>query len=309
MISHSFISRAAKLSRDFIYSLFGGVNPVNITATPQASGVLWHSNSSTVVVGEIINVSAIGVMTLYSTPRFEIYAGGIPNFSDYSYMPDQWLRKCDGQNYDSERDLQRSLVTENYNLNGVELTYYATSYDTQYDKIFGEDGDRRFIRKFLVQSWFQLQQEDKMWTKFAMMGIDNFVIYVSKDHFRDAATYGDALIKGNLGVDTFSKIVPKTGDVIKSNFNNYFYEITNVKEEAWMPLLSKSYIWELNVKPFIDRHILLSADTAASMESVSAYTNKQDIFNIKDDLASKISAIDYQPKVCDRPSRDPFNGW
>jgi hypothetical protein len=86
----------------------------------------------------------------YVSSYYQISAGGIPNYKDISKMPTQWLRKCNGQNYDNERKLYRKLTTEAYNKFGVCMTYYVVSYDTQYDKIYGEDNDRSLLLRELI---------------------------------------------------------------------------------------------------------------------------------------------------------------
>ena len=257
----------------------------------------------------IVNLDASSMM-LYSSPYFQIQAGSIPNFLDTDDMPTQWLRKCDGMNYDSEREMYRDLTTEVYNKHGICMTYYVTTYDTQYDRIWGEDNNRRFSRKFEFMAFYPLQSEEKMWTKFAVQGVDEFSIYISKDHYREACTYGQPKVRGNIGKNTYDIIVPKEGDVVQSMFNNYLYEIANVKEEAMMIHLNKRYVWELVVRPYMDEHISLDADTSASMGTISAFTNTNpDILNISDVVIAADIPVAYVPKSCERASSNPFNGW
>lgn len=249
-------------------------------------------------------------LDLYVSPYYEVYAGGIPNYLDSSDMPNEWLRKCDGQDYDNERELHRDFVTEAYNKFGICMTYYIVSYDTKYDRIWGEDNNRRFIRKFEFMAFYPLQQEEKMWTKFGINGLDEFSIYVSKDHYREACTYGQSQVRGNIGKSTYPVYVPKTGDVVQSMFNSYLYEIVNVKEESMMIHLNKRYTWELIVRPYMDEFISMDADTSASMGTISAFSNViPDIFDIKNDVISAAEPINYEPKSCERPARDPFSGW
>jgi hypothetical protein len=246
----------------------------------------------------------------YVSPYYEVLAGSIPNWDDGDDMPDQWLRKCDGQNYDNERELYRDLVTEAYNRFGVCMTYYVLSYDTQYDKIYGEDNDRRFSRRFDIMAYYPLQIEEKFWSKFAVAGNDEFSLFVSKDHFREASTYGDSQVSGNIGPNTYPVYIPKTGDVVQSQYNSYLYEITNVKEEAMMIHLNKRYVWELVVRPFIDENLNLDPVTSASMAEVAKFINvKPDIFDIHNEVISAAAADAYVPKSCELPSRNPFGGW
>ena len=253
---------------------------------------------------------ASSILQLYTSPYYQVEAGGIANFLDTSDMPDEWLRKCDGQDYENERETYRDLTTEAYNKFGVCLTYYIVSYDTKYDKIWGEDNNRRFIRKFDIMGFYPLNTEEKMWTKFAIQGIDEFSIFVSKDHFRVACTYGDTKVVGNIGPGTYPIYVPKVGDVIQSLYNKYLYEITAIKEEAMMVHLSKRYVWELVVKPYMDEHLSLDPTTSASMGNVSAFVDTNpDILNVSNQAISAAAATAYKPKSCELSPRDPFAGW
>jgi len=247
---------------------------------------------------------------LYVSPYYSVQAGGIPNFLDNDDMPTEWIRKCDGQDYDSERELYRNLITEAYNKFGICMTYYIVSYDTQYDKIWGEDNNRRFTRKFEFMAFYPLKSEEKLWTKFAISGIDEFSIFVAKDHYRIASTYGQSTVRGNIGENTYPVYVPKTGDIVQSMFNSYLYEITNVKEEAMMIHLNKRYVWELIVRPYMDEHISLESTTSASMGTISAFANViPDILDVSQEAISAAENNAYVPKSCERPPRDPFNGW
>lgn len=293
---------------DAIVSNYTGFSPA-VTGICTAYPTVCEIHYSIHNIAQEVAVSA-SVLQLYSSPYFEVQAGGIPNFLDISDMPTQWIRKCDGQNYDNERELHREFVTEAYNKFGICMTYYIVSYDTQYDRIWGEDNNRRFSRKFEFMAFYPLQTEEKMWTKFGINGIDQFSIFVSKDHYRVASTFGQTQVRGNIGQGTYPVYVPKTGDVVQSMFNSYLYEITAVKEEAMMVHLNKRYTWELVVRPYMDEFISMDADTSASMGTISAFTNViPDIFDIRNDAISASMAMAYDPKSCERPTRDVFGGW
>lgn len=260
------------------------------------------------LVGTTVRPSSV-ILEFYVSPYYTVNAGGIPNYRDISKMPTVWLRKCNGHDYENERRLYRKVLTESYNKFGVCMTYYMVSYDTQYDRIWGEDNDRRFIRKFDVMCYFPLQTEEKLWTKFSIEGQDNFSMFCSKDHFRAACTYGQQQVRGNIGKNTYSTYVPKTGDVIQSKYNSYLYEILTVKEESMMMHLNKKYTWELIVKPYLNESISLDTDTSASMGSVSANTGGIDIFDISQDAISAAVPVNYDPKSCERDPQLPYFGW
>jgi hypothetical protein len=189
------------------------------------------------------------------------------------------------------------------------MTYYVVSYDTQYDKIYGEDNDRRFIRKFDIMCYFPLQTEEKQWTSMGIVGIDNFSVFASKDHFRTASTYGNTLAPGNVGKGTYPIYIPKTSDVLQSKFNGYFYEIVTVKEESMMVHLSKGYTWEFIIKPYMDEHHSFDAGAGKSLDNIKPYVDANDIFKVNSEAQVAAVADAYTPKSCERPPALPYGGW
>ena len=267
-------------------------------------------NILNVLAGSITYVRpAASTLIFYVSPYYQVEAGGIPNYRDISKMPTIWLRKCNGMDYENERKLYRKVTTEAYNKFGVCMIYYVVSYDTQYDKIWGEDNNRRYIRRFDIMCRFPLPTEEKMWTKFAIEGIDNFSIFCSKNHFRTASTYGNTLVAGNIGQGTYPIYVPKNGDVLQSKYNKYLYEIVTVKEEAMMVHLSKSYVWDFVIKPYMDEHISLDPTTSASMGPISPFVSPNDIFKVNPEAQQQAGVIDYTQKSCEISPPAPFDGW
>ena len=190
------------------------------------------------------------------------------------------------------------LVTEAYNKHGICMEYYIATYDKRYDRIWGEDNDRRFERYFDTMVYFQLPREEKMWTKFGIEGSDNFSMWVSKRHFRAASN--NPLTK--------QEYIPKMGDVIRSKYNNYFYEIVEIKEDTGLWLQSKQHMWEFVVRVFKDEHISLTSETSAS--AISAYTDKDsDVFDIRNVIDVEKEDVVYKPKSGEQSSNDPFGNW
>jgi hypothetical protein len=245
----------------------------------------------------------------YVSPYYTVKSGGIPNYNKHSKMPSIWLRKCGGMDYDSERNMFRKNINEAYTKFGVPMVYFITTYDTTYDRIYGEDCDRRYTRRFEFKARFGLQTEESMWGKFARYGIDNFPLWVSKDHFRVMSTYGHDLVAGNIGKNTYPSVVPKEGDIIQSKYNKYLYEIISAKENDAQFHLSRHYVWDLTVKPYTNNSLSLDPDTSASMSEIIQYNNINDIFGISADLAAKIPDVEYPTSADTVPVRDPFGGW
>ena len=199
--------------------------------------------------------------------------------------------------YDNERGLFSLWATEAYNQRGVCMQFYIASYDTKYDRIWGEDGNRRFIRYFEMMVFYNLPIEDKMWTKFGIEGTDQFTMWATKRHFREASMVG-----GN------EEYIPRIGDVMRSNHDNNFYEIVEVAEQVALFVQSKQHIWEFLVKPFKDENIKLTDETKDS--PISQFTNKdKDIFDISNVVDSKKEDILYKPKRGEKPVNNPFGNW
>jgi len=196
--------------------------------------------------------------------------------------------------YESDKNMLSKLLTNAINMHGVCMQYFQTSYDVIYDPIFGEDGNRRFIRKFDLMCQFQLPREDKMWTSFGISNLDNFSMFCSKRHF--AAASGP------------TKIIPKIGDIIMSRYAPNIYEITEVVEDVSMFLQSKQHMWEFVVKVYKDEGIELPDSMSGT--SLSAYTNKaEDIFDITNDIDVEKEDIIYKPPASEQGSDDPFSNW
>lgn len=200
--------------------------------------------------------------------------------------------------YNREKSLFDLFCNEIINKSGVCMEYFITTYDINYNRIWGEDNDRRFERVFDFMVYYRLPREEKMWSKFGLIGTDNFSMWVSKRHFKTASNHPSLQ----------TEYIPKMGDVIKSKYANYFYEIVEVKEDTGLYLQSKQHIWEFVVKVFKDEGISTTAETSAS--SISQYTDKSsDIFDIKDIVDVKKEQYIYDPPPSEKPTNDPFGNW
>ena len=229
-------------------------------------------------------------------------------YLDYGYLPNGWLTKSPistNDQYFSERRLFDLWITEAYNKHGVSMIYYPVSFDTNYDKLYGEDLDRKVIRKFDLMVFYTLPRVEKLWSKFGIEGMDNFSMFCGKKHFQIASQYEYTQTSA-----AYSAYVPKIGDIIRAKYNNYYYEIIDIKEESGQYLQSPQHLWEFLVKPYRDTRLGLSATTSGSMSGtgdIGTIVNRTpDIFDIKTDIAQKVSAIDYTPEPCESPDVNQF---
>lgn len=205
-----------------------------------------------------------------------------------------------GDGYKRDKDMLSGLVTQAFNMHGVCQEFYITSYNKSYNPIYGEDCNRRFIRNFDFMSYFSLPKENKLFSKFGIQGIsDNFSMYVSKKHFRVASSQ-------NGGVEH----IPKMGDIIRSKYNNKFYEITEIIEDVYVWLHSKQHVWEFVVNIYKDEGIKTTDATSAS--AISEFTDKdKDVFDLKNDIDTEIEKdkIKYNPPAEEKNNEDPWGNY
>jgi len=199
-----------------------------------------------------------------------------PNYNEVSVMPTNWLRKRCGDDYDNERDLHARLQTERNNHHGVCVQYHIITFDTSYNKIWGEDDNRRFVRSFPVMAYYELPKEDEVWSKFGIEGLDQFSMFVTKLHFTEASKFDK-----DGAYQVSSSYTPKIGDVIKAEYNDVYYEIVDVGEEEDLFLQGK-HTYEFKVRTYRNEH----ADFTSASEISATVSSLEDIF----DLQSEVSA-------------------
>lgn len=291
--------------------------PVNVTVSADLVMLSAYIPQASAVIDNYIIHSSATHLTITPTTiesvdsrMFADYLTSKNSMGNNTNMPNGWITKCPTSIYGNERKLISKMISEVYKQHGVCMEYYITTYDVTYDRIFGEDNDRRFVRKFDFMAYYNLPREDRLFSKFGIEGLDSFSMFVSKLSFGGMSTFGNSKVRGNKGKGTYSSVIPKIGDLVHSRFNNYFFEIVEVKEEQGMFLLSKSHIWEFIVRPFKDTYISLSATTSASMSEISPYTDKKtDIYNVKSTVDTKKVNVVYVPKATEEAGKDPFNSW
>lgn len=219
------------------------------------------------------------------------------NFDNFNRGPNNYFNH-NSSDYNNEKALVSVIINEYYNKYGVCMEYYVTSYDKKYDPIWGEDGDRRFERKFDVNGYFSLPREDKIWSQFGIEGMDEITVWISKRHFQGASINRD---------NGQSYVRPRIGDVIKSDYSNYFYEITEVAEDTGQYFQSNQHVWELNIKPMKNEFMTVSPELSGS--DLSTVINLDDIFNIDAPIDIEKEEVIYKPEQGEKPSNDPFGNW
>jgi len=219
------------------------------------------------------------------------------NFDHFNRGPSEYFN-FDDNTYDNERNLVSVLINEYYNKFGVCLDYYITSYDTSYDKIWGEDNNRRYIRNFEVQGYLDIPKEDKIWSKFGIEGTDEVRVWISKRNFE-----ASSIDKTNTQIYK----APQIGDIIRTDYSNYFYEITEVAEDSGNYFQSRQHVWELTIRPMKNENI--ESSPGVSGTPIEQITSLDDIFDIKNTVDVKKDDVLYEPESGEQPNKDPFGNW
>jgi hypothetical protein len=240
----------------------------------------------------IFSASPVDIIINSFSATYSVTA--LDEYSSYSALPNYQYFVKTGSQYENEKNLYDLLLTESYNKFGVRGQYYITTYDTNYDKIYGEDGNRRFTRKFDIMTYYELPKELELWSKFGIEGLDNFKMYMSKLHYRAARTNGN-----------YSYDVPRIGDVINIVYNNRYYEIIDISEEEEI-FLQRKHSWTLTVQVFKDDH--MSLDNSLSADDLTNYINQTDIFDLSATIDNKKTDILYKPPITE-VNEDPMAGW
>jgi len=172
-------------------------------------------------------------------------SNSLPDYETYNYMPTSFFRK--DSSYDNERELYSVLQMEAYNIYGNKIDYFVVTFDTTYNKIWGEDNDRAIVSAFNVMSYYELPREDVLVSNFGLEGIDTFHVYINKMHFNK--------IVGGTGQYpiNINDYKPKVGDIIRPEYNNFYYEIVNVNHTEEM-FLQYKHCWDLIVKSWKNEH-------------------------------------------------------
>jgi hypothetical protein len=269
---------------------FENIYDLDISASYQH--IEYENGNNTIIIGTIIDIIPQHIIFDFGSINLELKMSN--DYQNANALPNGWFTKCSTQ-YDSERKLMQKMQTEVYNTFGVPCYYYRMSYDiSKSDKIWGEKNDRSYDYYWKnVQTYFQLPRENKQFSKFGIEGLENFTMYMSKEHFNYI---------------TSGLCIPKLGDLIQTQYNSNIYEIVEVKSEFGMFFLNKRYTWDLIVKPFKDEFVSITDNVHSS--PLSAYTNKPiDIFDITNTVDSVKDKYIYQPTKQEKGNNDPWANW
>ena len=192
-------------------------------------------------------------------------------------VPNNHLHK--GQaDYNCERALYDHLNSEFINVNGMVGEYYVTTYDKSYNKIYGEDNNRRYIRKFDFMFFTdEMYEADYNNAASGFWNLDSNTLDVAKVGFLECSTTGSKGDKEYIDLQeghtisenfTFEEYQPKVGDYIKVKSMGLFYEITFVKNR-YTSLQGTSF-WQLTLVPMKEENSAKVSDELGMAEQMAS---------------------------------------
>ncbi len=224
------------------------------------------------------------------------------NFDYFTRLPSDVYFNHFNPNYDNERLLYDLLITEGYNKHGVCCSYIVTTFNTNYDKLFGEDNNRRFERRFKLMTYFDLPKETRTFNNGGIGWTDVFHIYASIRHFNTASKFDFS------GTSAYPSYIPRVGDFLSTDYNNMFYEIISVKMQEEQ-FLQHQHSYDFVVKVYRDKSFSFNPSTSGDFNDLSQYVGNEDIFNIGQFINEYKEGIVYKPTISECSPRDPFNDW
>lgn len=255
---------------------------------------LWSNGWYEFELSNLVSAGAADIVL--SAHNFECVVGIIqfPEYNQVSDLPNKWLRKCpEDTAYDSERELYKMLVTETYNMWGVPVIYYANTFNTAHNSIWGEDNDSFIASKFGNTSasgtngpfdgvlqrydmmvYYELPQETRNNTVVGIEWLDEIIMYVSKEHFH-YITNG---------------YTPKVGDIIRPQYTPQHYEISYVKDKVEQ-FEQDQHVWEIHCITMVDERKNLSASLSGS--EISHVNEQTDILEVNDTVDTEKENIVY----------------
>ena len=227
----------------------------------------------------------------------------IPSYLIQSFLPTSgsWYKNEESNSdYDSESQFMDSVLAENYNLHGVKMVYYVTSYDLGENKIFGESRDRSYSRRFDIMAMFELPKEDNTFGLWGVIGIDEFVINISQSSFREASTYEQNMVSGGI----FPEYYPQEKDVLHAPYSNIFYEVISVKHQEGQ-FLKRQHSFQLHIRPLRVDNFDTTSGSLSADDPINLVNDIQDIFNTSAVVSERFEENQVIPAIV----QSPFGSW
>jgi len=226
------------------------------------------------------------------------------NFDSLPRGKNEFFHHQEGSEYNREKELFELQITEYINQHGVCCVYYITTYNPNYNRIWGEDNDSFFVRSFDFMAMFELPTEIGVHSVQGFNLQETFHMYTTQKHF------SAALRTNGICSQFYDDATPNVGDIIQSKYNHRFWEIVDVSFESRDMFLQTKHTWDLSVIPWVNDHMSLSAATSANMGTIlTNQVNTEEIFNIAEIVDEKKEPIKYNPPINQRSNEPNMSGW
>ncbi len=250
------------------------------------------------------------------------------NDNPVTKMPNGHLYKGQ-EKYNKESHLYDLLSTEKTMLHGIVLEYYVTTYDRTANPLFGEDSNRRVIRKFDVMAdIIDLPQHDNTIDIFGIGVLNVGELKIPMRHFYYASQKASGIADDQLGTDqgflvdmskTYASTSPKISDVIKLKSDNVFYEIVYVDDKE--TFLQRRHEWVIKFRKFRDDQMTVSDEEGqkelmSDLSAVSDRRGDEELFDVKSFLLNNRTKTHYndneeieKPELDDAWGSKSINDW
>jgi len=229
------------------------------------------------------------------------------------------------QEYAQEKFMYSLLNTEIVLKFGILCKYFVIDYNKDHNPIFGEDekpitnitpDEYSFTVKAMPT---ELPKEDTEWGSFGQDSTESMKLFIPIEHFRRMSLVFDK--------DAHK---PKIGDLIKTEYNDFFLEVTFVTTSSSdEKFLQSSHTYELSVrKMVIDESIESVVDGFGMDELVDMFNTNSSKLDISDKIDEMKNGTDnelgkdtfptsgkgknkvlYDPKITEKDSRFKNEGW
>lgn len=176
---------------------------------------------------------------------------------------------------ESERNFFDRTSTELINLHGVDCTYYHSDYNTENNKLMGEDNDYMYVRKFPIKAMFELPVDQRRATLAGLEVDDKVEVKITIDHFKAASTFDYVSQEYYIN----DSIAPKQSDLIKFDYNGVYYEVLSAKK-SFDNFLQGTHVWRLMITPYVQNKQSVSTDI--KQDEIRRIVSSQDIFDTTD---------------------------
>jgi hypothetical protein len=212
----------------------------------------------------------------------------------------------------SEAALIESLTKEAYDLAGFEVQYYVFNYDTQRDRLYGEDVNRAIERRFALQVY--TPNIPTLTRTYRIEGFDYdelITLNCTVNSFRESSRYSWSDDRSKREPKFDPMMSPRVGDILYFPFIDIFYTIYNVKDFAEKDAIFKSIaityqiickVWRNN------RNEVMPVDENDQLEEISSYQSLDSMFNIDNQIDKKKDVL-YTNKDEVKSIVDPFEGF